>query len=704
MPEERKLPDSETMDLSPSKETYRSIQSDVSPVGAIKELIDNALDNWERVHGRQTDLDIDITYDPSEDLFEITDNSGGLEEDQIGKLFALGESTKETVNTPIGAYGVGAKKAIVKLGRNAELRSRYKEQEFGYGFSISEEWIEKPEDWEVEKRPYTDMEAGTTTISITDLALDLDEAGEEMDVDASGIDTEQFIDGLRHQLSQTYEVFLQSSPDFTGHLSISLNGEEVRVPEPIDWSFTPFDGFHPRSYENITLRRHNLDHDVSITIQVGLMATANEDEAGTDIFCQNRKVITGNTDAKGGYNTEHTENVGEVGPSRGRLKVRLFFKTTGDAERLPWDTQKNDIDEYDSLMQEVYEEWFDSIVEPYWRAARYSTFPAAFLQPYSSTGEWQANNGHLYEFDYRGRQRVNDKPNRDYDDKDWLEQTIDTHVEAGITAPHLVDERFRPTYREIVNDTNVAEVEEVALNKLVPVPDCPADTSDKELADTIEEVRATAQEDANRGRRQNFSDEWWVPVYKAYLRHYADYDSLTSVASNDGVESVESEEDDPANEKTPARGDTTESENSDSDSQATLGSHQESQTDSEVTEDETDGETPRETQTTGHTTTEDASETISSDTDSSDSSDSSESENDNNTSQEIPESSQNSQGPDDLKGHRQSKPDKKTVVLDFDLDDWQQLCAYLGVDSDSDIEEDVEPELKRVILSELLDN
>jgi len=35
-------------DLKPSKEAYRAVKSDVTPVSAFKELIDNALDNWMR--------------------------------------------------------------------------------------------------------------------------------------------------------------------------------------------------------------------------------------------------------------------------------------------------------------------------------------------------------------------------------------------------------------------------------------------------------------------------------------------------------------------------------------------------------------------------------------------------------------------------------------------------------------------------------
>lgn len=700
MAEESDIPATEPLQLTPSKETYRSIQSDVSPIGAIKELIDNAIDNWERVHDRRSDLEIKITFDPSKDVFEIEDNSGGLEEDQIGKLFSLGESTKDEIDTPIGAYGVGAKKAIVKLGRNAELRSRHEGQEYGFGFNITEEWIQTPDEWEVDKQPYTELESGTTIISVRDLRLDLDEAGEELEgVDEVGAEAEEFLDTLRDQLSQTYEKFLQASDFFTGDFSIILNGEPVEVPDRIDWSFTPFDGFHPRAYKDITLRRHNLDRDVSVTIVVGLMATANEKEAGTDIFCQNRKVITGNSGAKGGFEKEHTD-LGDVGPSRGRLKVRLFFKTTGDADRLPWDTQKNDIDEYDSLMQEVYEEWFDNIVEPYWVAARYGNYSAPFIQPYRQDGDWTANNGQLNEFNYSGRQRVSDKPNTDHDEKEWLEDKIDTHLDLGISAPHLVEERFRPTYKEIVSNTDLNEREGVIIEP-IDVPDCSTNTKDQELINTVKEVKDTARKDAKKGQRQDVSNEWWEPIYSTYLEHFADPESLTVVDGKtlDGIS--DTDETEPTAQPSGAHADSVEeSDESTDSSQSELDTHQDSSTNEQNTQ---SGVTKSTSQSTEQTTTITEAESISSGTSSDGVGQEGESADERPKSTGLDNSSRSAQGPEDPKGYALRDSDDKTVALDFEPEEWNDLCDYLGVDPEDDIE-DIGDQLKTAILSDLLNS
>jgi len=84
----------DTYDLKPSKEAYRAIKSDVTPVSAFKELIDNALDNWARVSQQTDDIWIRIEHqkeDEEQEEIVIRDNSGGVPEDDVGMLFALGE-------------------------------------------------------------------------------------------------------------------------------------------------------------------------------------------------------------------------------------------------------------------------------------------------------------------------------------------------------------------------------------------------------------------------------------------------------------------------------------------------------------------------------------------------------------------------------------------------------------------------------------
>lgn len=126
----------EYYDLSPDKRTLRSLRSDVTPITAVEELVDNVLDNWRRVCPLQDDITIDIDFDFENDVFRIEDDSGGLNEEKVKKIFALGGSTKEEIPNSIGSYGMGAKKAILRLGHRAVIKSRALNADTAYGFVI----------------------------------------------------------------------------------------------------------------------------------------------------------------------------------------------------------------------------------------------------------------------------------------------------------------------------------------------------------------------------------------------------------------------------------------------------------------------------------------------------------------------------------------------------------------------------------------
>jgi len=146
---------SKRVDLSPNKEIYRSAAVDVNPIDAVEELNDNALDNWARVSHRVDNMTIDITAEDT--LTRVRDDSGGLEADDIRLLFALGETFQQEVAGSIGSYGIGAKKALVRLGEERIVKSRARGADTGVGFRVNEEWLDS-NDWEVELEEFPDLE------------------------------------------------------------------------------------------------------------------------------------------------------------------------------------------------------------------------------------------------------------------------------------------------------------------------------------------------------------------------------------------------------------------------------------------------------------------------------------------------------------------------------------------------------------------
>jgi|GEM_PF-4573486 len=421
----------ETLDLSPSKEVYQAVKSDVTPISAIKELIDNALDNWERVSSKTEPLHIDVEYrdDPGE--LVIRDDSGGVEPDEIGMLFALGASKKGAIPGAIGAYGIGAKKAIVNLGREALIKSRHINADHAVGFRVNEEWLNDESNWSVDRESFDDLDPGVTEIRISRLNIE---------------DWVQLEERVKFELSNTYQLFLGDQGWWItdrAELSIAVDGENLTPPDPINWSFTPFDGLHPRRYENIDLTTdlsdENFPDTVYLNLTVGLLQTGDEASSGTDVFCQHRQVLRSAEDERAGY--------GELGIPTGqhkRLRVILEFETEGDAERLPWDTQKNDINPYNPLAQKAYD-WVSRAVRPYFNAD-HEDVPQTFLRPYGKDSDFAANHGEIETYDYNGRKRVTDKADGKYPDISELLSVIRSHVFLRIYCTEHLKQWQVPAY------------------------------------------------------------------------------------------------------------------------------------------------------------------------------------------------------------------------------------------------------------------
>ena len=107
---EIKQSDLELWNAAPRKGSLEALQSDVTPITAIKELIDNALDNAQRSDKNNATVKIDIYLDKDEDKLRITDDSGGIREEDMSALFTMGESIENSVKNCIGSYGMGSKK------------------------------------------------------------------------------------------------------------------------------------------------------------------------------------------------------------------------------------------------------------------------------------------------------------------------------------------------------------------------------------------------------------------------------------------------------------------------------------------------------------------------------------------------------------------------------------------------------------------
>lgn len=519
-----------TYNLSPSKEAYKAIKADVTPVSAFKELVDNALDNWQRVLQGLDPLDIEIEYWPEgpdqEERIVIRDDSGGVEEKDVKILFALGLTKKDQISGAIGAYGVGAKKAIINLGNEATIKSRHLHAEKGFGFHIDEDWLRDDESWEVEKVEFDDIDEGVTEITIRDLNNSWDKYRDNL-VDDLKDTYQHFLDPKRDDGRESIDIILREY-DRSGDIA---NEEYIESAGGIDWSFTPMDGLFPRRYEDIELESKAFDQTVKLHVTVGLLQKADAEKAGADIFCQGRKVLSAVRDKRAAFGTgAGSSRLGKWSGQHRRLKFVIEFETNGDARVLPWDAQKSDIDPYNRVSQAA-QDWVRRIVKPYYEAAgAFDEIPSAVLRPYDRDNPHSVTK-HLEDpYDYSGeRERVTHKPDTDFKNAATISDCADVSAILQVYSPRSLDEALVPGYRSelarLLKEDHDIDVDPDDLpTEDVPEANVPEGMSLERADAVISEIERLASTHSSRTPPVRDTDmpDWQQVLYDRSLREALD--------------------------------------------------------------------------------------------------------------------------------------------------------------------------------------
>ena len=475
--------------LAANKNIYESLASDLSLLEAIEELIDNAIDNWTLRTERNEDLQINIECDGNSTV--ARDNSGGIEPEELESVFGVGKTLSDSAQWSIGAYGLGSKKAIARIGElnsgrfsHFTVKSRLNRNEEAHGFTVNGEWFEKEDVWKVDINQFDGVDPGSTEITI--------EAEEP-------VWFEDNIRNLKRKLARTYSKFLSGEArEQEGEVSILVNGDTVTYEEEVDWSFIPIDNLYPRCYYNITIDKPHLDGTINMQVTVGLMQRKNSNIAGTDIFFQDRMVVFANTDEQGGYGRGDTEiQIGKNFTTHNeRLKIIVELRTEGDASDLPWNNQKNRIDLGSSVTEDIHAELRD-LVRPYFTATS-NNIPKAIATQYSGDSHHAANDGEIKPVkvtDYGSTDAPTDYLHRIKKLKKistyhaWQGIVINCDSSA-ISDCQILSKEELPAYQELVKDA-VAEEEELEEDELDQVkPNRGEDVFEKmeEVHDELNEI------------------------------------------------------------------------------------------------------------------------------------------------------------------------------------------------------------------------
>lgn len=453
--------------LTPTKDTLTALKSDVNLKSACLELCDNALDAWKRTSNRRDSMSIDIFVQEEDTTTSliIRDNAGGVPKEDAAMLFGLGHTAKAHIPGSIGTYGVGAKKSLVNLGVPFRISSRTDDAEVGWTYRISESWFEDDKDWSVPVAERPDIEPGVTEIRIEDLNY-------EWTVDTAAL--------LRERLGEAYNLFLcdelKQINETNYDLSIQVDGELVEPEGVPDWSFSPFDGIHPRQFRNIEISTPEMNSTVTVDITVGLLTKKNSQNAGTDIYCQKRKVASALRNEQGGFGTG-TDHLGNFSSRHERLKVIIELETTGDGQRLPWDTQKSSIDTHNPIMRGtsasrgVYN-WVRRTVQGYYDLDA-DKIPTAFVAPFDGDSEFAFNDGRPVQVDYSDRKRVvsNHRPDTDLPQISAIKQTATAHAKLQIDGRSTLDPREVPAYEAQLSQESTRKLENLTSVTELPPDD-----------------------------------------------------------------------------------------------------------------------------------------------------------------------------------------------------------------------------------------
>lgn len=279
---------------APTKQFFVSMLTrDISLADAILDLVDNCLDGALRLaDGGNVDYSqhfVNITLE--QESFCITDNCGGIPRD-VAKNYAFkmgrdADDNRDSANETIGMYGVGMKRAIFKMGREALVQTLFGDD--GFEVPITSDWLDN-KDWDplpiVDSGPDTQLVQPGTNIRVNSLYPGV----------SRHFTNDAFGNELRTAISEHFTMFLQRG------LTISVNGvaiEPVRVEVLVT---EREDGPAPYVFRKII-------DDVEVSITVGLnsgrgLAVDDDDvpeferdrsasTAGWTVFCNDRAVIVG---------------------------------------------------------------------------------------------------------------------------------------------------------------------------------------------------------------------------------------------------------------------------------------------------------------------------------------------------------------------------------------------------------------------------
>ena len=321
---------------------------DISLEDCILDLIDNSIDSLIRT----TSIDISsnllnpsttngdsadslplIAVSFSDREFKISDKCGGIPRKvALDEVFNFGH-TSEALPGQLGAYGIGLKRAIFKIGNLFEIESKTVDDGFETTIPVSE-WAEKDEKMEDWTIPLTFTD-GVKTPHNAGTTIHIKKLRPEVRMRLSSGSLEKI---LHDKIAQTYSLFLER------HVRVTLNKTTV---EP---NRIPLGGS-----DKIEAAKEEFEEDgVRVTLMASLAARTARNEwlyerAGWYVLCNGRVVVAADKTDLTGWGD--ASPIFHTGKHRGFVGVAYF--QSKDPLSLPWTTTKRGLNRESPIYQKA---------------------------------------------------------------------------------------------------------------------------------------------------------------------------------------------------------------------------------------------------------------------------------------------------------------------------------------------------------------
>jgi hypothetical protein len=330
----------------PTKQFFVSMLTrDISLSDAILDLLDNCLDGALRsANGSEVDYSKHkVSINLSKDEFRIEDDCGGIPrtiaENYAFKMGREPDDDRDSDTETIGMYGVGMKRAIFKMGRNALVQTLHNDD--SYQVPITSEWLDS-KGWDpLPINENKNQEIPGTIIVVNKLYSGV----------SRHFSNGSFINDLNTAIGEHFTSFLQKGLEIcVNGVSVKAVHVEVLVSENEN---DPAPYIYQKTIDGVVV-------SITVGLNTGRRLDSDDEEvsdfernrsaatAGWTVFCNDRAVIVGDKSRLTGWGDGIPMYHGQFSVITGIVEFR-----SASADKLPITTTKRALDTSSNIWLEA---------------------------------------------------------------------------------------------------------------------------------------------------------------------------------------------------------------------------------------------------------------------------------------------------------------------------------------------------------------